>query len=279
MWGTVAAGVFQDRRESVIMFAKSFVAAVTVAVCQLAAQALNPELSGMAATVVKESDLARQAIAAQNKQEASMHVRAALNLAEQIQTKAGAQGQPLMVPIAAETERVSTYVPVKKGKGDAAARMKKRTSIAEVSGDYTTTSLDVSNARDKLEAARTALDNGNLSAADQDLAAVQSGVVTKSGSGDMPLARARENLSLARARVQEGNYKAAAMPLKAAARALAEYQSRTPAPNAQQAAALKAQIDAYAEHLSKNHADAYERINGWLDQVSGWYNQEMTGAR
>ena len=156
------------------MFAKSFVAAVTVAVCQLLAQpVLNPELSGMAATILKETELARQATAAQNKQEAMMHVRAALNLAEQIQNKAGAQGQPLMVPIAAETERVSTYVPVKRGKGDAAARMKKRTSIAEVLGDYTTTSLDVSNARDKLEAARTALDNGNLSAADQDLAAVE----------------------------------------------------------------------------------------------------------
>ena len=260
------------------MHARYILTGLVIAIMPLSAQQpLNPQLSGMAAGVLNSTQMARTAIAAGNKQDAMAHVRGALGLVDQIQEKAGARHQSLMVPVSADIEQVSTWVPVKKGKGEMTARrMKKRTSISEVSGEYTTMSLDVTNAHDKLEAARIALDSGDMKAADQDLAAVQGGVVKVAGKGDMPLARARENLTLARARVQEGKFKEAAMPLRAAARALQQYEGQSPA-NAQSAEVMRIQMEAYADEIRKEHAGALERINAWWDQVSGWWNQEMSG--
>jgi hypothetical protein len=248
------------------MFGKSLVIGIAaVAAWPLAGQP-RVEQATLASQVLQHTDIARQAIAHRDRQAALDHVAQALSVAGKINST--------YVPIASEFDAVSTTVPAKRqGSAD---RLKHNASISEVSGTYTATILNVSSARNQLMATQAALEKGDLEAADLDLVAVQSDVVTKSFSGDLPLVRAKQNLELALTRVKDGNYKDAILPLKSASRALDKYAHQNPAPPpADLASRYSLDMDAYAERIAKDHADAADRIAGWRDKVTDWFYSGM----
>jgi hypothetical protein len=145
-----------------------------------------------------------------------------------------------------------------------------------VSGTYTVTTLNVSSARNHLLAAQTALNSGDLEAAATDLAAVDGDAVTTSYNGEMPLAQAKDNLAIAMARVRDGKYKDAILPLKSAARALDRFANQEPRPpHAEMAQKMSLEINAYADRIQKDHDDASDRVAGWLDHATGWFNSGM----
>jgi hypothetical protein len=253
---------------------KSMLIAIILAGCSLQAQQAGSrslEVSAEAAGILAQTDVARQALANHDTAAALGYVNQALQKVEKVERMAGGS-QPLIVPLAGEFEGESTMVPAKRHSD----RLKHNASVSEVTGKYTATTLNVSTARQQLEAARAALTNNDPSAADADLAAVQAAVVTKSFDGDLPLAQARENLALARKRVLDGKYKDAILPLKSAARALDRFARQAPRPEiADVAERMRIDIDAYAEHITHDHADALDRLAGWSDQVTRWFNSGM----
>ena len=241
------------------MFGKSLIAGIAL----LASGALfgqqRVELATLASGILQHTDVARQAIAHRDAPAAQNHIRQALEMAGKI--------KDTFAHISSEFDTVSTTVSSKRhGSG----------SVSEVNGSYTTTILNVASARNHLLAAQAALEKGDLDAAGTDLAAVQADVVTKTFNGDLPLVQAKDNLEIALARVREGKYKDAILPLKSAARALDRFAHQNPAPQpADVVSRFSIEIDAYAERITKDHADAPDRVTAWLNQVTDWFNSGM----
>jgi hypothetical protein len=229
------------------------------------------DLPGMAAGVLQQTNLARQAISAHEKSAALDHVRQGLTLTTQIQQASGPE-RPLLVAVSKEIDTTTTYRPVKHRKSDEmnADRLKKNTSVREVEGTVTTSKLDVTSAADHLQTAQSALERDDWTAADSALAAIPGTMVQSSGNTYMPLMKAKENLQLARARVLDGKPKDAAAPLRAAAEALADWERQAPGPHTQEAESMRQSMLAYANNIHKDHADAVERITSWLTPVEQW---------
>jgi|GEM_PF-6980236 len=134
-------------------------------------------------------------------------------------------------------------------------------------GPATMVAVDVTLAKNHLEAAATELENRDLSRADAALVFVQDGIFVIPARLNAALAEAREHLSAARSHALDGDYDAATQPLKAAAQALASYQN---GPQGDAARRVQRQIFAYLESRPKNHANEVTRIDSWWDQVTGW---------
>jgi hypothetical protein len=253
------------------MFGKSLAIGL-IALAPLLAQ--TPDFRAQGALVLEHTKVARQAVANQDTQAALDQIGQALAAANQIKVAQPGAEEPLQVPLSSDFDGVSTMVPAKKrGSLD---RMKPNSSVSEVQGNYTVTTLNVSSASNHLMAAQAALRNGDSATADSNLAAVQGDVVTRSYNGEMPLVQAKDNLALVMARVQEGKYKDAVLPLKSASRALDRFAHQDPQPrHAKYAEKLSIDMNAYAERIQKDHADAPDRVTGWLDQVNHWFYSGM----
>jgi hypothetical protein len=232
------------------------------------------DLATLGSSVLQHTDVARQAIAHRDTQAALNHIRQGLAAADQIKSASKSADEPLRVPIASDFDAVSTIVPAKRhGSAD---RLQHNASVSEVKGNFSATVLNVSSARNHLLAAQTALNNGDLDAADLDLAAVHGDVVSNSFSGDLPLVQAKENLGIALTRVRDGKYKDAMLPLKSAARALDRFVHQDPRPrHADLAMRMSLEMDAFAERIEKDHRDAPDRVTAWLDQVTEWFYSGM----
>jgi len=218
--------------------------------------------------MLRETGLARQSIASRDGVAGLDHIQKAIILANNAADLARSQGKPMLVTYAREIETETTYSPVKKSKtGEISAdRMKKRTNIRDVSADGREDSIDVAQARNQLEVARAALQNGDAATAERSLAAVESSVVHSAINGSMPLERAKENLALARARVQEGKYSSAAAPLRSAAQAL----EGLPGPHATDADVLRRQMDDFSKRVSSERASALPLIDEWTARIAQW---------
>lgn len=143
------------------------------------------------------------------------------------------------------------------------------TTVEDVTQGFTSVTLDVNMAKDHLQAAKTALDNGDPNKADSALAAVQDSVDLVSVAGDRPLLRARQNLALARTYAREGKYDQINAPLRAAAQALDNYQSMG-SNHASDAAQLSQQIRSYAANVGSNSSDAVQKIEQWSEETHNW---------
>src|SRR5579885_1446038 len=130
--------------------------------------------------------------------------------------------------------------------------------------------VDVTLAKNHLEAAATALENRDLSRADAALVFVENGIFVIPAQLNPALVQAREHLSAARSHALDGDYDAATQPLKAAAQALSSYQNGR---QKDAARSVQRQISAYLENRPKNHAHEVTRIDSWWDQVTGWMLQ------
>jgi hypothetical protein len=244
---------------------------VSVFLIALATGAAAQDLSSLAGGILEQSRLARDAVAVQDQAAAMDHINHALAGVQEIQMRTAGQPAPLLINVYTETDATSTYRPVKRKNSDevSADRWKKDTSVRDVEGEQTVGKLDIASASVHLITAQTALVADDWTAAGNALDAVQGSVVRQEYQGSLPLLKARENLALARSRIAEGKFKAAVAPLRAAAQGLAQYETLFP-DRAGAAEAMREQIEAYANEISHDHADAFQRIDMWSNRVNQW---------
>jgi hypothetical protein len=237
-----------------------------------AALTLNAQrdLPGMAAGILDQSKLARQAVASRDRDGAMDHIKQGLSLADEIRRNSP-DSPRILVPVYREIDTTTTYTPVKHKDGEMSAdRLKQDTSIRGVAGDVTTAKLDVLAAADRLHAAEASVENGDWSGADGALAAVAGSVVVTQSQGNMPLDMARQNLELARARVLDGKYKDAVVPLRSAAQALGDFEKHCTGEQASAVESARQAMLGYAGSISHNHDGAVARIDAWLGSVNQW---------
>jgi len=127
---------------------------------------------------------------------------------------------------------------------------------------YTTMSLNVDGLIQKLETARAALNAGKLNAADRSLASVQDAVTIQTVAEDLPLLRARQNLNLAAEQARSGEYLTAQTTLRAAAGELRKSRG------GEDAQRLAAEIEACANSLPADHANAVSKISGFWNRAA-----------
>ncbi len=226
----------------------------------------------MAAGILDQTAMARQAVVNHNPETALDHIRQAMTLANEIEHQAPSAPRPLLVPVAKDIEKTTTYTPVKRGKDGEiiAKRLKKNTSIREVDTDTTTSQLDITASAERLARAEMAVQRGDWTTADTELAAIPNSIIRTQVEGNMPLLKARDNLMLARSRILGDQYKDAAAPLRAAAEALADFEKLSPGPQAEKAEAMRQEIEAYSQRVGRQHTHAIDRIDAWLDPINHW---------
>ena len=237
--------------------------------------AWSQDLPGMAAGVLEQSKLARQAVMQRDNAAALNHIRQGKILAEEILKAAPPEPRPVLVQVYKDVDTTTTYAPVKRRKDDLLTtdRLKKDTSVRDVEGNVTTGKLDVNSADGHLDAAQQAVEGQDWVAADSELGAISASIIRTSVEGTMPLLEARQNLELARMRVLEGKFKDARVPLEVAAQDLAKYEQRVSAGRLQDVASVREQIQNYASNIAHNHENAATSIDSWLDSVNKWNNE------
>jgi hypothetical protein len=239
------------------------------------AQNVPPNISGMAAGILQQSDLARQMVAQHNSDAALDHIRQASTLANEIfQAKPGAP-TPLLVRVYQDIDTTTTYAPTKRSRtGEYSAdRLKKDTSIRDVDANITTARLDITSAAAHLTAAQNAVERQDWVTADSELGAIPASIIRTNVEGTMPLLEAKQNLELARMRVLENKYKDAEAPLRAAAQNLSDYERMTSAPRAMDAEYYREQIDTFARIVRHRPANAAQQIDAWLTPINTWNSE------
>jgi hypothetical protein len=154
--------------------------------------------------------------------------------------------------------------------------VRRGTAVQEVAQEFTSITLNTDMAKDHLEAARNALEDGNRKAADSALAAVQDGVTMVSVAADRPLLKARENLILARQDAERGQFRQMRAPLTAAANALNTYCAEN-TPHANSAKRLSSDIRSYAQSVNPqmSTSNSVRKINNWWEQTGSWSSQQQ----
>jgi hypothetical protein len=234
-----------------------------------AAQDIPQDIPGLAGGILEQSKLARQAVMQHDQTSALDHIRQGSALAAAIlQATPPSTPRPVLVRIYKSTETTTTYAPAKRN-----GELKKYANVAGTETKVTTGTLDVSSAATRFQDAESAVERDDWTTADSDLRAIPESVIQTTVEGNMPLLEARQNLRLARMRVEEGRYKDAAVPLRAAADDLADYERLSPGALGQNAEYFRQQIANYAGTVAKNHQDAASQIDYWLGYVDKWYKQ------
>lgn len=225
----------------------------------------NADLPNLAAGVLQQTHMARQAIAAHDRDSAVGHVKQAIATVNEIEQKAGELPRPLMIPISSQTETSTTVTPVHRN-GD----LKHNSAVRGVDGETTTTRLNITAAADRLPVAETALESGNWSTADAALGDVEGNTSVTQTTGNMPLNMARQNLDIAKARVLEGKYHDAELPLRSAAQALGDYEKRCSAQQAANVELMRQAMLSMAAHITHEHDGAVGQIDSWTEMTRQW---------
>jgi YfdX protein len=226
---------------------------------------VNPDLSNLAAGVLQQTRMARQAIASRDRDSAVGHVRQAIATVNEIQQKAGELPHPLMIPISSQMETSTTVTPVHRN-GD----LKHNSAVRGVDGETTTTRLNITAAADRLPAAEAALESGNWGSADAALGDVEGSTSVTQITGNMPLNMARQNLDIAKARVMEGKYHDAELPLRSAAQALGDYSKHLSGQQASNVELMRQAMLNMAAHITHEHDGAVSQIDSWTEMTRQW---------
>jgi hypothetical protein len=241
-----------------------------------AAVASAQDIPGMAAGILEQSKLAEQA-AIQHAQAAALdHIGQGSTLAAEIlQATPPSAPHPVLVRVYKNTETTTTYVPAKRSRNGefSVDQLKKNSTATEVQANITIGRLDINSAATRLQDARAAVERDDWMTADSNLRAIPESVLQTTVEGNMPLLEARQNLRLARIRVEEGRYKDAAIPLRAAAQDLTDYEKLGLGPLSQNAEYFRQQIVNYAGTVVKDHGEAAMQIDYWLGFIDKWYDQ------
>ena len=248
---------------------RSAIVAIAAAAAALAQSNLStPDLANLAAGVLERTHQARQLIGARDRDGAMTAIRSAIATASEIQQSAPAAQKPLMVPVYSQLETTTTTTPVHKN-GD----LKHNSSVRGVEGQGTTSRLDITAASDRLAAAQAALQSGDWNAADGALLAVENSVVVTETTSAMPLRMARQNLELAKARVLEGKYHDAELPLRSAAQALGDYESRVSGRQATDIETARQTMMVYSTKMPHDQVAAAGQIDSWMQMLNQWQGQ------
>jgi hypothetical protein len=217
------------------------------------APAQRVEQSNAAARVLNMTDRARKAIEKKDKNQALIDVEAATEDANKVQAR--------VVPLYVEMEEATLLEPI-------AAEKNRRSAGAPVTrlDRYTTVSVDMEMAKDRLKAARVALLNVKLEDADQALADLQYGVVLEAVATEAPLLKARQDLYAAKAVARQNRMGDATALLHAASSDLKQYSTTPSAPYADKAKALQQEIESSIQTLGRDPAAA-EKIDRWWNQI------------
>jgi YfdX protein len=235
----------------------------------------SEQLSRASTKMLKQVDLARQAIAKKDTQAALQHVNQAESDQSRIASMTKAKGLPAVVPLYSEFDESSVLKPLeaKKQGGQSGTSSAAPIGVAHTAGEYTFIGVDLDKAKQRLDAAKTALQNKNLQSADDSLAAVQTDLVMETVASDLPLLTARENLGLAKSAAGKKNYKEAQTALKDASAALDRYANEPSAQHVQEAKDLSKTISSYSQNISQNHSGAADKIGDWWRQVDNWFTK------
>ena len=226
----------------------------------------------MAAGILTQADVARQAVRNRDQSAALDHIRQAQLLAAEIQRQSAGQPEPLLIPVRSETETTTMYTDVKRSKSGemTAGRMKKNTHASDVEQQTSTDDLNVTTAVDYLSAAKSDLQREDWTAADTDLANVANLVHITAADEPASLLQAHQNLLLARARLVEEKYHDAVAPLREAEHALSDFEERDRGPLAQQAEDMRQDIEVMAAHIHRD--GSIDKIDDWLHTLERWQN-------
>lgn len=244
---------------------------LTVAAAVCGAPAVSAQgLPGMAAGVLEQAKLARQAITSHDQNAALDHVRQAQTLMAEIHAQTAGQPQPVLIPVQTTTETTTMYTDVKHAKNGemTANRMKKHTHVSDVEQETSAEEMNVTSAQSNLDAAQAALQRVDWTGADTALAEVTNLVHTSGANASVPLLQARQNLLLARDRISAGDYNAAVAPLREAEHALADFEQQNHGSLGQQAEDMRQNIEGMARHIKRN-ASLFT-IDEWLHTVQRW---------
>jgi len=172
--------------------------------------------------------------------------------------------KPFFVPMYSEPDQISLEGPIITGNREVArdAKLTGAPVIKEVSSFNTQIKFDVLLAKDHLEVAKTALEQGELEQADRALSAIQEdGVIFAFAEEDRPLERAHENLMLVKRMIEEGNPQDARIELQAASDSLAEYsKTGVDEHRASQALVLRDEINVLSNEVGKDLGEVAQRI-------------------
>src|SRR5579862_3551536 len=91
---------------------------ISILLVALVASAAAQDVSSLAGGILEQSQLARDAVALQDKAAALDHINHALAAVQEIQTRSAGQPSPLLITIYSETDATTTYRPVKRKKSD-----------------------------------------------------------------------------------------------------------------------------------------------------------------
>ncbi len=223
-------------------------------------------LSNEAVAVLSCTQQARSAIANGNRQAAIGQIDQGLQEARQARNIASTQGQGNVIPIFTEYAQTSVIGPIASARTAGGTQAAGAPAVQSVMGQYTAVAVNVPMAEQQLQAARTALLNNDMAAADSALKAVGDGVIMVRVESDMPLVQARQNLALARGMINQGNLQAAHAPLREAANALGQYSGT----HAQGAQRLQLQVASLANNLPANQQTAATQIDTWWNELADW---------
>ena len=182
-----------------------------------------------------------------------------------------------MVPLYSEFDESSVLRPLeakRQGGQQSGAGSSAPINVAHTSGQYTFVGIDLDKAKQRLDAAKTALQNKNLQSADDSLSALQTDLIMETVASDLPLLTARENLGLAKSAVDKKDYKEAQTALKGASSALDRYANEASAQHVQEAKDLSKAISSYSQSIAQNHSGAAGKIDGWWHQVDNWFTKQ-----
>lgn len=273
-------------------------------------QSARSDLSNDVDQMLNCTNQASQALQAQNKDKALKHINDALDSLNKVDQSGSNQRY---VPLYTELDRYSVLAPImasRNQQGAAAsgnsatanadntssasksnpnegsngsaspAQQQAHPTVANVTGQFTSVLVDTQTAKNNLQSAKQALQQGNTNSARQALLRVQDSVIVTSFAADLPLLRARENLVLARAAASSGDYQEAQAALKSAGKALGNYASVS-SNHSSDAKDLESQIQSY--QVASNKSDASSKINSWWSETASWMkssqqNQQATNT-
>lgn len=172
------------------------------------------------------------------------------------------------VPLYSSVGQASILGPVTKAKESSGSDQQASATVVKDAEFFVSRiDLDVAMARDHLKAADKALQNGNQSAAEDALTAVQRGVILMYGEVDVPLVEAGQNLSLARLQAKAGDTEEAERALKAAANSLQGLEGKASQSRSKEIQALRKEIQTAANNLEPD-MDISDKVQNWQSTLS-----------
>ena len=239
------------------------------------------KLTQLSTRMLRQIELARQAIAKQDTQTALNHVRQALGDQSQVSSLAKTNGLPTVLPLYSEFDEDSVLGPLaskRNGNQKGNSPSSNTVGVEHAAGQYTFIGIDLDKTKQRLNAAETALNNKNLQSADDSLAAVGNELVMETVESDLPLLTVRGNLGIAESAAKKDHFHEAATALKDASSALDRYSRENPRSHGKDAESLSKTIGSYAQSITHNSAGAAAKIDGWWHEVDSWFAKQARSS-